>query len=779
MKMATRILTREFVLLCGVMFVTFCNLAVFFQFDTYLGTLHIEKEWSGFLIGVFSLTVLAIRPIISPFLNERNARFWILVSTVGIIMSLFLYDMGTTPSRMAGIRIAHGLAYVVLATAALSGIVSHIPPSKSAQAFGILSVLTLLPYAVIPPLVQPLEGLVGDFSRVLDLLACAMFLVFPIMLFVRQDTQGSVAHHDNRIAWHEVVGNLRDRNVILLMIASLLVWTAFSAIFYYLKGYAGRIDVANAGWFFTLSTFSEIGVRLAAGPIFDRYDKSRFLAVACLWLAASYAIMLWIPHEMAFYAMGIVFGLGWGVTMPMLSGIVFDISPPKLRPFNTNLAMEMFQGGYFLGPLAGGALVLHWGYETIFYAGAAVMALAFFCAVSLAPSVTVRCDQTAANIGCGSLAALQASCRDARRKSIGSLRSVLSLSKSGRGPGDEQMTQENARPEDKRPTYEVDLFKPEDAPGVVDLFKAVYGDGYPIRIFYDTQALIEANETGEYYCVVARTDTGKIVGVHNVFRSAPNTVVYEWGVGLTLKEMRGFGVFNEIGRYVTEEAIPRLGISAAFGEAVCNHLHSQKMDARSGFLDTALEVALMPGHIYSKEPGAARRVAALLQFRTYKKKQHRVFLPAVYEKELRFLYSELDDQRDFHPSEGSPRPGTSSHASLEVFDFAQVARMAFQELGSDFDTRSLELEDRARAQGAVVFQIWLPLNRPWVGSAVETLRSRGYFLGGPLIQWFGEDGLLMQKLECDPDFDKIQLYSEKAKQILDFVRNDWARTTKE
>ncbi|MDQ7784186.1 MAG: MFS transporter [Desulfomonilaceae bacterium] len=386
MKQADRILSPQFLALSAVMFLTFCNLAVFFQFELYLGTLNFGKEWSGFVIGVFSLTVLVVRPIISPFLYEGNSRFWIVASTCGIIVSLLLYDVGTSPLRMSLVRIAHGLTYVILATAVLSALVSHIPPKKSAQAFGLLSVLTLLPYAVIPPLLNPLETLVGGFSRVLDLFAAAMILVFPIMFLVGRNAGKPVAREDSRIQWADFTRNMLDARIILLMSASLLVWTSFTVIFYYLKGYGETINIGNPGWFFTLSTLSEIGVRLVAGPMLDRYDKSRFLTGASLWLAVSYFVMTFVSGEAAFYAMGIVFGLGWGVTMPMLSGLVFDISEPKLRAMNTNLSMEMFQGGYFLGPVVGGVILMYGGYEDLFFASGGIMVVAFMCAVLLMKS---------------------------------------------------------------------------------------------------------------------------------------------------------------------------------------------------------------------------------------------------------------------------------------------------------------------------------------------------------------------------------------------------------
>ena len=82
---------------------------------------------------------------------------------------------------------------------------------------------------------------------------------------------------------------------------------------------------------------------------------------------------------------------------------------------------------------------------------------------------------------------------------------------------------------------------------------------------------------------------------------------------------------------------------------------------------------------------------------------------------------------------------------------------------------------QAIAGKALVLQAWLNLTTPWVGSAVQALRDRGYFFGGALPRWFDGDGLLMQKLLCPPDFEGIVLHSDEAKQLLDIIRRDWER----
>ncbi len=54
-------------------------------------------------------------------------------------------------------------------------------------------------------------------------------------------------------------------------------------------------------------------------------------------------------------------------------------------------------------------------------------------------------------------------------------------------------------------TWEIDLLRPEDATGVVRLFRTVYGDGYPVQAFVDPQELIRANAEKRIISSVART----------------------------------------------------------------------------------------------------------------------------------------------------------------------------------------------------------------------------------------------------------------------------------
>jgi hypothetical protein len=129
--------------------------------------------------------------------------------------------------------------------------------------------------------------------------------------------------------------------------------------------------------------------------------------------------------------------------------------------------------------------------------------------------------------------------------------------------------------------FEVSPFQSRDAAGIVHLFRRLYGEHYPIKLFYDAEALKDANPAGRYYSLVARTPDGEVIGLENLFRSAPYPHLYEAGVGLAQKEYRKLGINSRLLHFLYEEFIPHQSESEeVYGEAVCNHIFQQRLVER-------------------------------------------------------------------------------------------------------------------------------------------------------------------------------------------------------
>lgn len=319
---------------------------------------------------------------------------------------------------------------------------------------------------------------------------------------------------------------------------------------------------------------------------------------------------------------------------------------------------------------------------------------------------------------------------------------------------------------------EFDFFRDADAPSVTGLIRKVYGEGYPVKTYYSPDQLIAENASGRIVSSVARTRDGEVVGHDALILLDPGAHIYENAAGAVLPDFRGGGIFFNLMKHSIYDATKRFGIEEVLGEPVCNHTHLQKMCMQLGYKETGLEVDLMPAAAYSKEKSANGRVSVLLGYFLHKPVSRSVYLPPFYRDEMRFLYSDLGIERTFIEDQHHLPATGKSRGKMNLFDFAQVARITIDFIGADFDVYISQLENEAVKKGSEVFQVWLPLASPFVAEATGILRRRGHFIGGLMPCYSGGDGLMMQKVTGETDWDSIALYSDRAKRIAEIIHND-------
>jgi MFS family permease len=155
-----KLLTFEFVGLCLVTFLAFCNITVFYNLFNYLQTLGIPPELRGLVIGTYSLTAMVLYLVASPFLNMANAPRTILLGMVMMVASGLGYFFVHSFWGLLALRMLNGAGQFCTAGGAMTLFVTVIPPEKSGQAFGLYSVAILLAYAVVPTLMDTLVSLI-------------------------------------------------------------------------------------------------------------------------------------------------------------------------------------------------------------------------------------------------------------------------------------------------------------------------------------------------------------------------------------------------------------------------------------------------------------------------------------------------------------------------------------------------------------------------------------------------------------------------------------------
>ena len=145
------LLSKEFIILNVSSFLAQINMAVFFQLHQYLSTLPVDQKYSGFLIGVFSLSGVAMQPLLSPFVNERNARRTLAIGGFVTIGGLLMHRWAISFPALLLVRVLHGVGFITFVTPMNALLVRFIPTARSGQAFGLMSIGMLIPMAVALP----------------------------------------------------------------------------------------------------------------------------------------------------------------------------------------------------------------------------------------------------------------------------------------------------------------------------------------------------------------------------------------------------------------------------------------------------------------------------------------------------------------------------------------------------------------------------------------------------------------------------------------------------
>jgi len=385
----TRLLTFEFLALLVVILAAFCNVSVFYSFYHYLGTIGIPLPWRGVLVGLEPMSAFILRLFVLPWLHVRNATTVTFVSLVLLIAASIAYLQATTVPALIVLRIFHGAVFVLLTSAVIALVVNFIPGEKSGQGFGILSVATMIPYAVIPPLS---EALLPRVRNETDLYAAvSLFSVVAIVLLVAlrgrigRAVQGMDRALLRRPSFAEIRENFRIRAVFVLLASVLLVYLAHATFFYFLKDLFFTTGSGDVGLFFTVSMVAMIAVRAAGAPLFDRMNKLLTVRAALGFLVPCIVLMPYVASPAACCILAAVYGVSMGVILPLLNALLFSASPPALRGLNTNMTLFTMDVAYFLTPYLGGTLVaLGGGFDVLFLIAAGIVALALSLSMALA-----------------------------------------------------------------------------------------------------------------------------------------------------------------------------------------------------------------------------------------------------------------------------------------------------------------------------------------------------------------------------------------------------------
>jgi len=361
-----KLYSAEFVSLIFILFFGFCNMSVFYSFYGYLERLGISAEWRGIIVGLEPMTAFFLRPAVCVFIHAGNAMGFLRFSMILLALTLCAYSVTASLPGLILLRICHGAAFVMLVSAGVALLVHFIPREKSAQGFGVMSLASLIPYAVAPMLT---EIALGYFRNEAVIYALVSILAIPgigLISAVGPRIRNILVKMDpgylQRPAIGQVWQNLRQVPVILILVMNLLVFFTYATVFYFIKSFLVAQDMGqHVGNFFAVSMGVMILIRTGFGRVMDSGNKVWTLGGMALFLTAVCALLPWIDSFFKVFVAAVCYGLAMGSILPLLNSIMFECSARQFQGLNSNLMLFMMDAGFFLCPVIMGELLASGG----------------------------------------------------------------------------------------------------------------------------------------------------------------------------------------------------------------------------------------------------------------------------------------------------------------------------------------------------------------------------------------------------------------------------------
>jgi predicted MFS family arabinose efflux permease len=192
-----------------------------------------------------------------------------------------------------------------------------------------------------------------------------MALALVPLVFIRAATRGGTTLQKSA-GLAGLAENLKSPPVVVLLLVNVLFYSGYTVLFYFLRDFGRAAGIGNPGFFFTLAMIIMILIRAVGSRYFDRANKAYVSAACLVMLAIAHLLFRFAGTEWVFMTLSVVFGVLWGVGIPVIMALVFDVSEARFRGLNMNLCLVAMQVGFFVGPLIGGIILARWGYGTLF-----------------------------------------------------------------------------------------------------------------------------------------------------------------------------------------------------------------------------------------------------------------------------------------------------------------------------------------------------------------------------------------------------------------------------
>jgi predicted MFS family arabinose efflux permease len=354
-----KILSRDFLLSFLAQFtfsLVFCLLIP--AIPIYLLKFGAKEGEIGFLIGIFSVSSLILRPFVGKALLTISERDFMIAGTLLYFLSCLAYLVAPPFWPLLIVRIVQGIGLAFFATASFTLLASMLPEAHRGRLISYYFLSFNLAFALGPYLGMLIINN-SNFSIVF--LVCTGLSLCAFYLTLKLGKRESIPSGRKSRKTQSFLSRGALRPAIIAFMLN-FIWGSIAAFF---PLYALKHGVSNPGIFFIFLAATLMLGRVLGGRILDVYDRKKVVTF-CLSIVIIALIILPFANSLGiFILIAVMLGTGWAFLYPFLTIHVIENAGLNRGPaMGTFTALADLGSG--LGPMLMGIVLERSSYPVMF-----------------------------------------------------------------------------------------------------------------------------------------------------------------------------------------------------------------------------------------------------------------------------------------------------------------------------------------------------------------------------------------------------------------------------
>ncbi|NJL12399.1 MAG: MFS transporter [Microscillaceae bacterium] len=332
----------------------------------------------GYIIGIYTLSALLLRPIAGILLDTVGRRPTYLVGLLCFALLLPFYAWTTALAPLFALRFAHGLTWGVVTTGGNTIASDIVPMARRGEGIGYFGMSFTIAMALGPVL-----GLVliqkMDYSLLFYISAATVGCTFLLANMVRYPQIAPVSRQNTRRLRADMI---IDRRVVPTSLIALVCSAVYGGLISFITLFMEETGIQtgyplldSGAVFFMAYALGLTIVRPFAGRQMDKKGPAGVLGFGFLTLMLGLFGLASVSEIIGFLMASFVCGTGMGVILPTVITMVVNMVEPSRRGVANSTFFSAVDIGVGLGTILLGMVAEAFSITTMYYLCSALIAL--------------------------------------------------------------------------------------------------------------------------------------------------------------------------------------------------------------------------------------------------------------------------------------------------------------------------------------------------------------------------------------------------------------------